>query len=490
MMADNNVACERLRLLDTLEIMDSIPEKVYDDITSLAASICGTPVSLITLLGEKRQYFKSHHGVGFNETQIEVSICKHLVDDDIDKLIVEDLRKDNRFKNNPMVAKEPGITFYAGVPLTWSNGVRLGSLCVIDSQPKKISTEQVKALKTLAQQVIQLLELRKAKKEVDQKNEELEKILSSSLDVICTVDREGTFMQINNACKKIWGYKPKELIGQHLMDFVYRKDIPITQKSTEATISGKKTLNFENRYIHKDGSLVSVLWSANWDERDELMYCVAKDITERKKVRLQLEHSERRFKTLVQEGGELIAILDEDANYSYVSPTSTKILQIEPEEFIGTNAFDYIHPEDQESVFNQFKEILQKSQIKIEPFRFKNKAGNWRWVETIVTNQKNEPSLNGIVANSRDVTERIAYLKAIEEQNARLREIAWTQSHVFRAPVARLMGLIELIKDKEIEFDEKDEILNFIIISAQEIDTIIKNIVENSANKIELEDLK
>lgn len=481
---------KRLAILDSLEIMDSMPEKIYDDITSLAASICNTQVSLITLLDDKRQFFKSHHGVGFNETNIEDSFCKHIIKNDIDQLIVEDARQDKRFENNPLVLNAPNISFYAGVPLTYTNGIRLGSLCVIDDQPKKLSNEQIKALETLAEQVVQLFELRKVKKEANQKSEELEKIINSSLDVICTINREGTFLQINNACKNIWGYKPKEMIGKNYIDFVCEDDRQMTLESSKTTISRKRTLNFENRYLHKDGSLVPVLWSANWDEKDEKMYCIARDITENKKTSIQIEQSERRFKTLVQEGSDLIAILDQDANYTYVSPTSTKILQIKPEEFIGTNAFDYIHPDDQASVYKQFEKVLENPQVTIKPFRFKNKNEEWRWVETIATNQMNEPSLNGIVANSRDITERILYLKAIEEQNEKLKEIAWTQSHIVRAPVARLMGLINLIKDDELEFEEKDEILNFIIKSADEIDSVIKNIVENSAYEIELKDLK
>ncbi|KAA2219520.1 PAS domain S-box protein [Maribacter flavus] len=479
-MKSSEIIYNRLEILEALEIMGSDPEKIYDDITALAASICNSEISLITLLDDKKQFFKSRHRVDIKETQLEVSFCKYLITEDVDQLIVEDAKKDARFSNNTLVVNSPYISFYAGISLKWSNGTRLGSLCVLDPEPKKLSDQQIKGLETLAQQVIHLLELRQAKKDVDKKKGELEKILNSSLDIICTIDRNGTFLSVNNASKNIWGYCPSELIGRNYMDFVYEKDRQKTEISSKATFSGKETLNFENRYVHKNGSLVSVLWSANWDEQDKTMYCIARDITEKKKVSEHLEHSERRFKTLVQEGSDLIAILDNEANYKYVSPTSTKILQITPEEFIGKNAFDFIHPDDQASVYNRFKEILEKSQVTIDPFRFKNKNNEWRWVETIATNQMDEPALNGIVANSRDVTERVLYLKAIEEQNKRLKEIAWTQSHIFRAPVARIMGLIELIKDHDLTLKEKEEILDFIVKSAQEIDSIIKDIVENS----------
>lgn len=485
----SNEELRRLEVLHALEVMDSLPEQMYDDITSLASSLCGTPISLITLLDDKKQFMKSHHGIDQNEMPIALSFCKHLLDADNDRLIIEDVRQDARFKHNPAVLGHPHISFYAGISLTWSNGVRLGSLCVIDDKPRKLTKEQIRTLEVLAKQVVHLLELRISKKEAERKKEALENIMSSSLDLICTIDRKGIILQISDACLFIGGYEPKELLGRNYMDFVFSEDTETTQNLFDATVAGNKTLNFENRFIHKNGSLVWVSLSANWDEQNEIMYCVLRDITEKKKIIHELETSEQRFKTLVQEGSDLIAILDEEANYKYVSPTSQKILQIKPEEFIGTNAFEYIHPDDQESILTQFKEVLQKHQGTIKPFRFKDKEGNWRWVETIITNQMEEPSINGIVANSRDVTERVSYLKAIEDQNTKLKKIAWTQSHVLRAPVARLMGLTELLNDQNLQPNESKEILGYIVKSAEEIDAVIKNIVENSAYNFEWKDL-
>jgi light-regulated signal transduction histidine kinase (bacteriophytochrome) len=101
-----------------------------------------------------------------------------------------------------------------------------------------------------------------------------------------------------------------------------------------------------------------------------------------------------------------------------------------------------------------------------------------------------EPTLNGIVVNSRDVTERILYTKAIERQNLKLKEIAWNQSHIVRAPVARLMGLINLIKEEQLDIIEKEEVLSYIIVSGEEIDRVIKKNVEHSASIIDLEDIK
>ena len=110
-------------------------------------------------------------------------------------------------------------------------------------------------------------------------------------------------------------------------------------------------------------------------------------------------------------------------------------------------------------------------------------------METIATNKLYEPTINGIVINSKDVTTKVQHLNAIEKQNEQLKKIAWTQSHIVRAPVARLMGLINLIRDekKNLPFEEKQRILNYIITSADEIDSVIKEIIKTTANAIDTE---
>ena len=167
-------------------------------------------------------------------------------------------------------------------------------------------------------------------------------------------------------------------------------------------------------------------------------------------------------------------------------------MNITPEQFMGTNAFDYVHPDDYNIVFNEFIKILKVNQVAIKPFRFKHGDGHWIWLETIITNKIDEPSLKGIVVNSKDVTTKVQHLNAIEEQNAQLKKIAWTQSHIVRAPVARLMGLVDLLRDdkEKLKLEEREQILNYIITSADEIDNVIKDIVDNTINAIDLDENK
>lgn len=149
----------RLAALREYAILDTLPEQAYDDLTSLASFIGGAPISLISLVDEGRQWFKSSVGVGARETPRDQSFCAYTIAD-ARTLIVEDTLLDPRFSDNPLVSGEPGIRFYAGAPLVDPHGHVLGTLCLIDNKPREISAAQVSALEALSRQVMQLLEAR------------------------------------------------------------------------------------------------------------------------------------------------------------------------------------------------------------------------------------------------------------------------------------------------------------------------------------------
>lgn len=173
---------ERLTTLDEYHILDTLPAKEFDDITKIASQICQTPISLISLVDKRRQWFKSHHGLSVSETPRDVAFCAHAINNKDEILIVPDSRNDTRFFDNPLVTDEPKVIFYTGVPLVAPNGCALGTLCVIDSEPKQLNTEQLDSLKSLANQVISLFELHikniqleEFKKKLQARNSELEK---------------------------------------------------------------------------------------------------------------------------------------------------------------------------------------------------------------------------------------------------------------------------------------------------------------------------
>ena len=173
----------RVRALRAYKILDTPPEQTYDDITALAAFICDMPIALISLVDSERQWFKSKVGLSASETSREVSFCAHAILD-TDIMVINDARADERFARNPLVTCAPDIRFYAGVPLIASDGYSLGTLCVIDQQPRDLSAVQQEQLKALARQVVVQLEHRRIS---DQLADALEKIeLMDGLVPICS----------------------------------------------------------------------------------------------------------------------------------------------------------------------------------------------------------------------------------------------------------------------------------------------------------------
>ena len=151
----------RLAALNSYHLLDTFSEVVYDDLTKIAALICNSPISSITLIDTDRQFLKSKVGFEGSGTTRDLSFCAHAINKPEELMIVPDSRMDPRFADNPLVTGHPHAIFYAGMPLVTTEGHALGTLCVIDNKPKTLSAEQTEALKGLARQVIQLFELRK-----------------------------------------------------------------------------------------------------------------------------------------------------------------------------------------------------------------------------------------------------------------------------------------------------------------------------------------
>ncbi len=153
---------KRLRKLRSLNILDTFPEEVYDDIVFLASEVADAPIALMSLVDLDRQWFKSKVGLETPETHRDHAFCAHAIRKPNEMLVVTNATKDPRFTDNPLVTGAPMIRFYAGAPLVCSDGTALGTLCVIDNKPRTLSPLQERALQVLSRQVVAQIELREA----------------------------------------------------------------------------------------------------------------------------------------------------------------------------------------------------------------------------------------------------------------------------------------------------------------------------------------
>lgn len=157
----------RLRTLQLFDVMDTAAEASFDNLAALAAQICDAPISLVSLVDESRQWFKARVGLEAPQTPRDQAFCAHAIESE-SVMVVEDAAEDPRFAQNPLVTGDPFIRFYAGAPLTVGDGLRLGTLCVIDRRPRTLAPHQRAALETLRDSVVALLQLRRARAQTEQ----------------------------------------------------------------------------------------------------------------------------------------------------------------------------------------------------------------------------------------------------------------------------------------------------------------------------------
>jgi PAS domain S-box-containing protein len=290
----------RLAHLHALNILDTGREQSFDDLAQLAAMICEVPIALVSLIDHERQWFKSCIGLDVTETPRDLAFCAHAILQPGDLLVVEDATRDPRFSDNPLVLGEPRIRFYAGAPLVSEEGYAFGTLCVIDTAPRRFDSSQATALKLLAGQVIQLLELREANQalqtsqlQLQERSEQLNTILSNFPGAVyrCLNDARWTMLYLSDKVEQLTGYPSARFMGDgalSISDITHPEDVPMVYQQVQEALRQQQAFQIIYRLRDGDGNWcwIEELGCGVFDKSGALKYIdgFIWDISERKRA--------------------------------------------------------------------------------------------------------------------------------------------------------------------------------------------------------------
>jgi PAS domain S-box-containing protein len=219
---------QRLANLRSFAILDTLPQKAFDDITALASTICGTPIAVISLVDEDRQWFKSRLGLDTKETSRDVSFCGHAILQPSEVMVVPNALQDARFRDNELVQGDTQIRFYAGAPIISPEGYPLGTVCVIDQRERSLTPSQTASLRSLSSLVSNLLDHERLTRETEQRkisqaktdNQILTAMVTESLDLKSFIDRDYVYRFVNPAYLRYWGREVDEIVGRSVSDLM------------------------------------------------------------------------------------------------------------------------------------------------------------------------------------------------------------------------------------------------------------------------------
>ncbi len=391
---------ERLQALKDYNILDTLSEEEYDRLTELASLICDVPVSLVSLIDEHRQWFKSKVGIEVTETPREIAFCSHAIMGK-DLFEVEDATKDERFSSNPLVTSDPNIRFYAGYPLIDTSGYALGTLCVIDNKPRRLTENQQQSLRLLADQVISLIT---NKRKIEELNH-FEKLFNLSEDMICIAGTDGFLKRINPSFTTMVGWVQEDILKTSFFDLVHPDDLGAIRKEIERLYKGLSSINFTSRLKTKKGVYKVLDWVATLDRQTQNIFAIARDVTEVKKKEQQLKTSEDKLRAFFDHSQGLMCTHDMLGNFITVNVAGAALLGYTVEEVLKKSLFD-ITPEKHHPSIAQYLTDIQVNKTAEGLMTTMHKNGEIRiWMFNNVMEQ-NADGESYVIGNSIDITER------------------------------------------------------------------------------------
>jgi PAS domain S-box-containing protein len=416
-----NNECQRVKLLNQYQILNTPSETVFDEIAQLAADICETPIALISLVDENREWFKSKIGVNISEIPRDLGFGSLMILER-EILIIPDTLKDERFVNNPLVLSHPYCRFYAGVPLINAQGFALGCLCVMDIMPRTLSIPEIKGLKGLAKQVIRLLDLHQHKfLENSQWNYHL--LFTHHPSPMWIYDSKTLqFLDVNEAAIFHYGYSKSEFLQLRIIDLHPFEDMPMILSYIARHRAGLCS-HGKWRHTHKDGNIMFVEIASNtinYDNQNAVLVHI-RDISERQKIELRLQDSEAKFRVISQAIPiPLVISRLSDGVIIYANPEFLQTFQFSPDDLLQRKISDlYQNQSDWEKLLMEFNTsgFLHNHEIQLQ-----KKNGTNLWVITYWQYLKYNNQL-AVLQLFNDITERKNSEVELQEQNEFLQNI-------------------------------------------------------------------
>lgn len=427
---------DRLAALERYNVLDTLPEQEYDDLTQLAADICDVPIALISLIDQDRQWFKSRVGIDASETPRDISFCGHAVAANA-ALNVPDATQDPRFSDNPLVVNDPNIRFYAGFPLITPDHYTLGTLCVIDRQPKDLSPKQIQQLEALSRLVISQLELRRN----NVTSQLFTSVFQSSTDAIITNTLEGIISRWNPAATNLFGHTETEAIGQPIQQLIPSQCFEDEQLILERFREGGQVENSKIVRLNKNGiSRIFLVTISPLIDDEGVVFGMSRslrDITTFNRAQDQLEYI-----TNALNKTSIVAITDAQGTITMVNDKFCEISKYLREELIGQNHRILNSGNHPHEFFVNMWQTITKGETWREEIKNRAKDGSFYWVDTTIVpflDERGKPYQ--YLAIRTDISSR----KLVELELQKLSLIASTTDNV--AIVTNPAGQIEWVNE-------------------------------------------